>query len=112
MLTKAMVAASTKPLILSILLTGEDYGYQIIQRVKALSAGAIVWSDNMLYPFLKRLESEGFLVSRWRVSDEGRYRRYYSITENGRKELDVERRQWLEVNKALGGLWKMLPAVD
>ena len=112
MLTKAMVAASTKPMILSILLTGEDYGYQIIQRVKELSGGIISWSDNMLYPFLKRLESDGYLVSRWRVSEEGRYRRYYSITEKGREELDVERRQWVEVSKTLGGLWKMLPALD
>jgi len=39
MISKALVAASTKPMILSILLGGENYGYQIIQRAKKISGG-------------------------------------------------------------------------
>jgi len=112
MLTKAMVAASTKPMILSILYGGEDYGYRILQRVKEMSGGAITWSDNMLYPFLKRLEDDGLLSSRWRLSEEGRLRKYYRITEKGRAELDAERRQWLQVHTALASLWKRLPSPE
>ena len=112
MLSKAMVAASTKPMILSILLGGEDYGYRILQRVKEMSGGAMTWSDNMLYPFLKRLEDDGFLAGRWQLSEEGRLRKYYRLTEAGRQELDVERRQWIQVNGALSRLWKPLPSLD
>jgi PadR family transcriptional regulator PadR len=112
LLARTMVAASTKPLILSILLTGEDYGYSIIQRVKDLSGGAITWSDTMLYPFLKRLEDDGSLSSRWRLSEGGRLRKYYRITDKGRAEWGAERRQWLQVHAALAALWERIPAPE
>jgi DNA-binding PadR family transcriptional regulator len=111
MISKTLVAASTKPIILSILIGGEDYGYQIIQRVKEISGGTLEWSDNMLYPVLRRLEKSGLLISRWKTSKEGRLRRYYRITEQGREELDSERRQWMSVNQALSKLWKPLPSL-
>jgi len=112
MIEKALVAASTKPIILSILIRGEDYGYQIIQKVKDISGGSLEWSDKMLYPVLHRMEKEGFLVSQWKMSDKGRLRRYYGITEKGNNELDFERRQWQSVTKALDRLWKPLPSLD
>lgn len=112
MIEKALVAASTKPIILSILLGGEDYGYEIIQKVKEISGGSLEWSDKMLYPVLHRMEKEGLLVSQWKMSDGGRLRRYYSITEEGRRALDLERRQWQNVTKALAKLWKPLPSLD
>jgi len=112
MIEKALVAASTKPIILSILIRGEDYGYQIIQKVKDISGGNLEWSDKMLYPVLHRMEKEGFLVSQWKMSDGGRLRRYYRITEKGHKELDFERHQWQSVTKALDRLWKPLPSMD
>jgi PadR family transcriptional regulator PadR len=93
MISKALLAASTKPLILSILLAGEDYGYHIIQRVKEISGGSTEWSDRMLYPVLRRIKDEGLLVSRWVIFEEGRMRRYYRITEKGREDLERERRQ-------------------
>ncbi len=112
MIEKALVAASTKPIILSILLGGEDYGYEIIQKVKDISGGSLEWSDKMLYPVLHRMEKEGLLVSQWKMSDGGRLRRYYKITEEGRRALDFERRQWQSVTQALAKLWKPLPSLD
>lgn len=105
MISKALVAASTKPLILSILRFGESYGYQIIQRVKEVSGGELAWSDGMLYPVLHRLEKEGLIRSQWKQSDQGRMRKYYSITEAGREALAAERAQWESVNGALTQLW-------
>lgn len=106
MVSKALIAASTKPMILSILLRGQNYGYQIIQRVKSISGGTLKWSDGMLYPVLHRLEKDGFIVSQWKKSEEGRYRKYYSLTDHGREELEAERKQWLCVHSALTKLWK------
>jgi PadR family transcriptional regulator PadR len=105
MISKALVAASSKPVILSILLPGESYGYQIIQKVKALSGGAMDWSDGMLYPVLHRLEKEGFIRSRWKVSEERRMRKYYILTPLGREELKSERSQWESVHGVLSRLW-------
>jgi PadR family transcriptional regulator PadR len=112
MVSKDLVAASTKPIILSILIRGEDYGYQIIQRVKEISEGTLDWSDNMLYPVLRRMEKRGLLVSRWKISDGGRLRRYYKITQHGRAELESDRRQWMNVNKTLSKLWMPLPSME
>lgn len=110
MISKALVAASTKPMILSILLGGENYGYQIIQKVKDLSGGKLEWSDGMLYPVLHRLEKDGFIRSEWKISDGGRLRKYYRLTDQGREELERERKQWLSVHEALSKLWKPFPA--
>ena len=106
MVSKALIAASTKPMILSILQGGENYGYQIIQSVKNITAGKLEWSDGMLYPVLHRLEKDALIQSHWRISEEGRRRKYYSLTEQGRVELAAEMQQWMSVHEALSKLWK------
>jgi DNA-binding PadR family transcriptional regulator len=105
MLSKDLMAASTRPLILTILKRGESYGYQIIQDVKEISGGALEWSDGMLYPVLHKLEKDGCIRSRWEVSKEGRRRKYYSITKQGRAELASAKSQWLSVHELLIKLW-------
>lgn len=112
MISKALIAASTKPIILSILLGGENYGYQIIQKVKSISGGTLEWSDGMLYPVLHRLEKDGIISSQWKISEKSRLRKYYQITDLGKKELEAEREQWMSVNEALSKLWEPLPALD
>lgn len=97
-------------MILSILMGGENYGYQIIQNVKRITGGTLEWSDGMLYPVLHRLEKDGYIRSQWKISEEGRLRKYYTITESGRHELAAERKQWMSVNEALTKLWKPLPS--
>jgi len=112
MISKALVAASTKPIILSILLNGENYGYQIIQRVKKISGGILEWSDGMLYSVLHRLQKDEFISSQWKISEEGRYRKYYRLTDLGKMELEAEKKQWMSVHEALKKLWNPSPAFD
>jgi DNA-binding PadR family transcriptional regulator len=109
MLAKDMVAASARPLLLSILAGGESYGYEIIQKVRELSGGQIEWSDGMLYPVLHRLERDGLIESEWKEADSGRRRKYYSLSSDGHKALKAEREQWLTVHNTLGKLWKIKP---
>jgi len=106
MISKALVAASTKPLILSILQDGETYGYRIIKQMKILSGGHLEWSFGMLYPVLHRLEKDGFISSSWKLSDKERRRKYYRLTAAGRRELEREKSQWLAVNQVFSGLWQ------
>ena len=110
MLTKDLVAASSKPLLLSILADGESYGYEIIQKVRELSGGHIEWSDGMLYPVLHRLERDGLIESEWKESQVGRERKYYILSSDGRKAIKTERQQWLAVHNTLCKLWKIKPA--
>jgi len=86
-MSKELVAASSRPMVLSILAGGESYGYEILQRVRLLSGGRIEWSDGMLYPVLKRLEKEGLIAGEWRTVESGRRRRYYRLSAKGKKQL-------------------------
>jgi len=108
--SKPLVAASSRPLVLSILARGESYGYAIIQEVKQLSGGQLEWTDGMLYPVLHRLEREGLIEATWGESDTGRKRKYYRLTEPGGTALKAERAQWLGVHNTLAQLWGLNPA--
>ncbi len=101
---KDLVAASATPLVLAILAEGETYGYAILKRVRALSAGELDWTDGMLYPLLHRLRRLGFVTTEWRVA-EGRRRQYYMLTDDGRVALADRQRQWAAVTRALSGVW-------
>ena len=102
---KDLVAASATPLVLAILAEGDSYGYAIIKRVSELSRGQLQWTDGMLYPVLHRLERQGHVAAKWSESENGRRRRYYRITREGRAQLADQRRQWQVVDGALRGVW-------
>ena len=106
MYPKVLVAASIKPIMLSVLSHGESYGYQIVQRIHALSDGRLVWTDGTLYPVLHTLETDGLLASSWRMSESGRKRKYYKLTEKGRQALVTEKRQWMDIHTILIKLWE------
>jgi DNA-binding PadR family transcriptional regulator len=109
-MSKTLIAASARPMILSLLVKGESYGYRILQEVTALSGGIIDWSEALLYPVLHRMEKEGVVRSRWKVSEEKRMRKYYTLTELGRRELEAEKERWLSIHGAFLRLWT--PAED
>jgi PadR family transcriptional regulator, regulatory protein PadR len=104
-LEKELVAASSVPLVLSVLAEGESYGYAIIQRVKELSDGKIQWTDGMLYPVLHWLEDQDYVRSEWRSAESGRKRKYYSLKASGKRALREQQEQWRVVNRALNQLW-------
>jgi PadR family transcriptional regulator, regulatory protein PadR len=91
--------------VLSILAEGESYGYAILKRVRALSAGELEWTDGMLYPLLHRLVRLDYVTTEWRTPPEGRRRRYYTITDGGRAALAEQQRQWATVTQTLKDVW-------
>lgn len=107
-INKDLIAASSTPLVLAILAEEDSYGYAILQRVRELSGGEIEWTDGMLYPVLHRLERLGHIAARWEIAENGRRRKYYGITPQGRAQLAVERRQWQAVDATLRGVWRAL----
>jgi transcriptional regulator len=102
---KDLIAASSTPLVLAILAEGESYGYAIIKRVTELSGGHLQWTDGMLYPVLHRLERQGHVAAKWGESENGRRRRYYRITKEGRAQLAAQRQQWQVMTNTLHGIW-------
>ena len=102
---KDLVAASATPLVLSILAEGENYGYAILKRVRVLSGGELEWTDGMLYPLLHRLQRLEYVTTEWRTPPEGRRRKYYALTDEGRAALADQQEQWLAVTAALKDVW-------
>ena len=107
MISKDLTAASSSALLLSILAGGDSYGYQIMQSIRELSEEQIEWTDGMLYPVLHRLEARRYIVSYWKSAPSGRRRKYYRLTEPGRKALAGQKEQWLVVDGALKKLWAL-----
>jgi PadR family transcriptional regulator PadR len=104
-INKDLVAASSTALVLAILAEGDSYGYAILKRVRELSGGELAWTDGMLYPVLHRLERQGLVAAKWSASDNGRKRKYYRITKEGRAQLAAQRQQWKTVDSTLRGIW-------
>ena len=107
---KELVAASTTPLILSILARENEqqgsYGYAIIKEVKLRSDSEMSWTEGMLYPVLHRLERQRFIESYWHTAaDTGRRRKYYRLTPRGAVELDRLKSQWVFVDRMLRSSW-------
>jgi len=101
MMSRTLMAASTRPIILAILSRGEDYGYSLIQKVKEFSEGRIDWTEGMIYPVLQRMEVDDLISSKWKMSADQRPRRYFRITEHGRAELASDLAGWENVWRAL-----------
>lgn len=99
--SKDLTAASATPLVLAILKENDSYGYSILKRVKELSKNEIVWTEGMLYPVLHRLEEQQLIQSYWKTSETGRNRKYYTVTQAGLKELEMQMKQWQIVNSTL-----------
>jgi PadR family transcriptional regulator, regulatory protein PadR len=106
MVERELIAASTEPLILSLLAQGESYGYALIQEVKRRSGDQLEWTDGMLYPVLHRMEENGWIQSRWVRIENGRKRKYYSLKRDGLLALKEKRAQWTLVSSVFQGLWR------
>ncbi len=106
MISKELVAASTRPMLLAILSRGESYGYAIIEQVRARSGGVLEWSEGMLYPVLHRLEKEKLIVSSWKLGENGRKRKYYRLSAAGTRALEVERLHWNSIHNTLSTIWE------
>ena len=74
-------------LILSVVESQDSYGYEISQTVKMVAS----IKESTLYPILRRLETDGYLTT-YSEEFQGRKRKYYSITEDGRKQLEYLRK--------------------
>ena len=64
-----------------------SYGNQLMERIGALTEGALAVNPNTMYPLLRSLEAEGHVAGEWE-HPERRSRRFYRITESGRVELE------------------------
>jgi len=105
MVSKELIAASTRPLVLAVLSEGESYGYSIIQEIRERSGGELEWSEGMLYPVLHRMEKEKLIKAVWKVGENGRKRKYYRLSAAGTQAMVKDQKQWFAVHETLTSFW-------
>ena len=92
---------STTVLILNMLAERPMYGYQISKELKRRSNGYFTFKEGTLYPALHRMEKGGLLRSEWQVVEKGPSRKYYHITEEGRRVLADSAQEWATFSQRL-----------
>jgi transcriptional regulator len=88
-------------LILKTVVPGPLHGYAIATRIAERSDGAFELDDGALYQALHRMEERGWLASEWGHAENGRRARFYALTEEGRRRLQVETASWLRYADAV-----------
>lgn len=95
--------------VLKLLQRGEMYGYELVEALSKRSDGVLAMGQSTLYPLLYNLEAKGLIEGVWREADSGRDRKYYRLTERGRKRLAEDIKQWQALAAAMTGLGVLEP---
>jgi len=77
------------------------HGWGITERIESWSESVLQVGQGTLYPALYRLERQGLIDSRWRVTENNRRARYYSLTAAGRRTLEREVASWERLSRAI-----------
>jgi PadR family transcriptional regulator PadR len=104
---RELLKGSTPLLLLSLLLDGPLYGYQIVTVVRERTQGLYTLKEGALYPALHRLEAAGFIHSYWQTQPKGRERRYYTLLPEGEAFLEAKRMEWLSFVAMVNGFLKV-----
>jgi PadR family transcriptional regulator, regulatory protein PadR len=91
-------------LLLHLLSRGELYGYEILQEASRRSANAFDLKEGTVYPALHQLEKKGQIKAEWRTAENGRERKYYSLTPKGKKTAVAYERQWQHLTGAMAAI--------
>ena len=100
---KALVSGSTTMLILRLLDEKDLYGYEMIEELRERSNNVFELKAGTLYPLLHSLEDKSFLTS-YEKEVNGKKRKYYSITKQGKKHLIQKKEEWKEYSAAVAGV--------
>lgn len=104
---KGMSVGNTDMLVLSLINEGDMYGYQIIDELVNRSNHTFDLKTGTLYPLLHLLEQKKYVTSYDTETAKGKVRKYYRITDDGRKYLLLKQKEWEEyanaVNRIMSG---------
>lgn len=102
--TAELKRGSIQLCLLSLLNEDSKYGLQIINELRDRSGGFFDLKEGTLYPALRRMEERGYLKSAWVERESGIPRRYYRITEKGKRTLSDAIAVWKEMVRGTEGI--------
>ena len=91
-------------LILKAVSLGPLHGYGILLRIQQISRDRLEIQQGSLYPALYRLEHQGWISSVWGESENNRKAKYYSLTAAGKRQLQLEAKNWNRMADVIGGI--------
>jgi PadR family transcriptional regulator, regulatory protein PadR len=77
------------------------HGVGVADRIQQVTRGAFTVKAGSLFPALRRLEQQGWVVGNWAPSENNRRARYYTLTDSGRKQLAEQKRNWYRMISAM-----------
>jgi len=89
-----IVQGTLDMLILKTLALEPMHGYGITVRLEQISRGTFRVNAGSLFVALQRLQRAGLIRSEWKATENSRRAKYYTLTQQGRKRLDSETREW------------------
>ncbi len=98
--------------VLKLLEAGPKYGYELVKALSSESDGLLTMGQSTLYPLLYNLESQGIVRGKEQTADNGRTRKYYSLTAKGKRRLAKDAKQWQAVTLAMQNLGVLPPALQ
>ena len=104
-----LMRGSSESLLLYLVAQQPMYGYQIVKELEKRSQGYFKFKEGTLYPALHRLEKAGLILGKWQVLPAGRQRRYYYITDKGKRVLAAKIGQWREFLTAMDRIMQPTP---
>jgi len=96
-----LVQGTLDLLLLRLLGLEPLHGWAVSQRLKQVSGDVLQVSDGSLYPALHKLEQEGWIKAEWRVTENNRRAKFYSLTRLGRAQLEREAANWERLSGAI-----------
>ncbi|MGH7448184.1 MAG: PadR family transcriptional regulator [Longimicrobiales bacterium] len=105
-----LVQGTLHMLILKTLALEPLHGYGIGVRLEQISRGAFQVNAGSLFPALRRLERDGLISGDWRVTENNRRAKYYTLTAAGRRQLSAEARSWEQFAAVVGRVLSSQPA--
>ena len=96
-----LVQGTLDLLILRTLLTEPKHGWAIAKRIQQISNEVLQVQQGSLYPALHRLEQQGWITANWAESGTGRQAKFYSLTADGRAQLEKETANWNRLSQAI-----------
>ena len=97
----------TSLVVLHLLSVADMYDYEMIAALEKKCDSTFTMKEGTLYPILRGLENSGAVTAYRQVSPAGRERKYYHLTERGRKQLAEETRQWRAYEGAINAVLSM-----
>ena len=102
-----LVQGTLDMLVLRTLELAPMHGLGISDRIRQITRGVFNVKPGSLFPALQRLEQNGWVEGQWGESENHRRARYYTLTRNGRAQLNQEKRKW---RRAFSAVNRMLEA--